>query len=730
MIKRYFILGALFLAALVQVDAQSKTVSVDDLYKDYSFRAKGLRAFESMNDGVHYTTLEKGKQINQYEYATGKLVATLLDVDKIEKSPVATIEGYSLAPDESKILLYTKSQSIYRYSFVADYYIYDFRSHELTPLSDKGAQQVATFSPNGHMIAFVRDNNIFIKKLLYNTESQVTTDGAINQIINGIPDWVYEEEFGFSQAMEWSPASDELAFIRFDESEVKEYAFPLYRASYPAMDENALYPGEYTYKYPKAGEDNAKVSVHVFNVKNRTTKTMNTGGKGDYYLPRIRWTQQPGQLGIIKLNRHQNRMELLVANSASTVSKALLTVRNPSYVDEDVLDNIVFLPDGKNFIYVGEEDGYNHIHLYAMNGIKVRQLTAGQWDVTGFLGYDAEGKQIYFSAAKDSPMRRHIYAVSLDGKKSVQLSSGEGTHAAYFSKGYKYFIDDFSNVQTPPVYSVMDNRGKQIRVIEDNKALKERLSEYRLSPKTFFSFTTATGVSLNGWMVKPLDFDPQKKYPVLMVQYSGPNSQQVLDQWRMDWDQVLAAQGYVVACVDPRGTGARGEAFRKCTYMKLGKYESDDQIEAAHYLAGLDYVDGARIGIWGWSFGGFMTSLCMSKSDVFKVGIAVAPVTNWRFYDSVYTERYLRKPVENPSGYDDNSPITHAESLKGRLFLIHGSADDNVHYQNQMEYVDKLVVSGVQFDMFTYPNRNHSIYGGPVRHHLYSMMVDYLKKNL
>lgn len=386
MCKKFFISGLFVLMAVLQVFAQSKTVSVDDLYKDYTFRAKGLRAIVSMNDGMHYTTLEKGKQINQYEYATGKLVATLLDLDKLEKSPVSTIQGYSFAPDESKILLYTNAQTVYRHSFVADYYIYDFRSRELTPLSEKGSQQVATFSPNGHMVAFVRGNNIFIKKLLYNTESQVTSDGEINKVINGIPDWVYEEEFGFNQALEWSPASDELAYIRFDESQVKEFSFPLYRSSYPTMDEFSLYPGAYTYKYPKAGEANAKVSVHVFNVKNRTTKTMDTGGEGDYYLPRIRWTQNAGQLGIIKLNRHQNQMELLVANSASTVSKTLLTVRNPSYVGEDVLDNIVFLPDGKHFIYVGEEDGFNHIHLYAMNGIKVRQLTKGAWDVTGFLG--------------------------------------------------------------------------------------------------------------------------------------------------------------------------------------------------------------------------------------------------------------------------------------------------------------------------------------------------------
>lgn len=728
--KKLLLIGMFVLPHLFNVAAQQKSVTVDDLYLNYSFRAKGVRGIVSMNDGIHYTTLENGKKINQYEYATGKLVKTLLDIEKIEQPKLKGIDGYSLAPDESKILVHTNTKYIYRHSFVADYYIYDFRSRELTPLSEKGSQQVATFSPDGNNIAFVRKNNIFIKKLLYDTESEVTTDGVPNKILNGIPDWVYEEEFGFSRAFEWSPNSEELAYIRFDESEVREYAFPLYKASYPAMEEYALYPGEYRFKYPKPGEANSKVSVHVFNMAKRTTKNMDTGGQGDYYLPRIRWTANPAELATMKMNRHQSQMELIISNSASTVSRTIMTIRNKAYIDESVLDNITFLSDGKHYIYVGEDDGYNHIYLYSMNGIMVRQLTKGNWDVTAYLGCDEQNKVVYFASAQESPLRRAIYSVSLDGKKTTKVTQKQGTNIAMFSTGYKYFINIFTNTSTPPVYTVMDSRGRQIRVIEDNKELKSKVDEYRISPREFFSFKTSEGVELNGWIVKPIDFDSNKKYPVLMTQYSGPNSQQVLDSWQMDWDQILAAEGFVVACVDGRGTGARGQEFRKCTYLKLGKYESDDQIEAARYLAGLNYVDGGRIGIWGWSFGGFMTSLCMSKSDAFKVGIAVAPVTNWRFYDSVYTERYLRTPGENPSGYDENSPITHAKNLSGRLFLIHGSADDNVHYQNQMEYVDRLVISGKQFDMFTYPNRNHSIYGGPVRHHLYTMMIDYLKNNL
>lgn len=729
MIKKLFLAGLIVTTTILPAFAQKRQVTVDDLYKEYSLRTRNISGITSMKDGIHYTALENDK-INQYEYATGKLVRTLVDIEKVDNIKLKNIQGYTFADDESKVLLYTNAKNIYRHSFTADYYIYDFNSRELTPLSDKGSQQAAVFSPNGTMVAFVRDNDIFIRKLLYNTESQVTNDGEINKIINGIPDWVYEEEFGISRVMEWSPASDELAFIRFDESDVKEYSFPLYRASYPTNEEYALYPGSYSFKYPKAGGANSKVSVHVFNIKNRTTKTMDTGKEENIYLPRIRWTQQPGQLGIIRLNRHQSQLELLSANTASTVSNVLLTIRNKAYVGEDVLDNIIFLPDGKHFIYVGEDDGYNHIYLYSMNGIKVRQLTKGQWDVTSFEGYDDKNKLVYYTSAQDSPLRRHVYSVSIDGKKTQKLTSAEGTHSPQFSSGYKYFIDIFSNTTTPTSYTVYDSKGKQVRVIEDNRDLKSKLAGYDISPKEFFQFETKDGIKLNGWMVKPLNFDSSKKYPLLMVQYSGPNSQQVLDRWGIDWEQILAAKGYVVACVDPRGTGARGEEFRKCTYLKLGKYESDDQIEAARYFGDLSFVDASRIGIWGWSFGGFMSSLCLSKSNLFKVGIAVAPVTNWRFYNSVYTERYMRTPDENPSGYDDNSPITHASKLRGRLFLIHGSADDNVHYQNQMEYADKLLISGKQFDMFTYPNRNHSIYGGPVRHHLYTMMIDYLQKNL
>jgi dipeptidyl-peptidase-4 len=708
--------------------AQKKSVTLESAN---SFYAKRVYGFVSMNDGLRYSVMgDRSRSIDVYSYATGKKETTLINLEELKDCPVKNIAGYELNATETQILLYTDVESVYRHSFKASYYIYDIARKELKPLSDKGKQQMATFSPNGEMVAYVRDNNLFVAKLRFGTESAITTDGAFNKVINGLPDWVYEEEFGYNKAFEWSPDSKELAYVRFDESQVREFSFPLYKASFPAMEEYALYPGSYSFKYPKAGEKNSDVSVRVFNVKDRTTKVMDTGNEKDIYIPRIRWTMEPEKLGIIRLNRLQNQLDLIVANTTSSLGNVIFTQRNEFYVDENVLDNLIFLPDGKHFIYVGEMDGYNHIYLYSMAGRKVAQLTSGAWDVTAFLGFDPVKKLVYYESAERSPIKRDIYVVGMDGKNKKRIIEQDGTNSAVFSATYKYIINAFSNTETPTITTLHDSKGKLIRVLEANEALKEKVKEYNIAKKEFFSFKTSEGVELNGWMMKPIDFDPAKQYPVLMTQYSGPNSQQVRDVWGIGWEQYLVANGYVVACVDPRGTGARGEAFRKCTYMKLGKYESDDQIEAAKYLGSLSYIDAGRIGIWGWSYGGFMTLSCLSKSDVFKVGISIAPVTNWRYYDSVYTERFMRRPVENASGYDDNSPISMAKNLKGKLLLIHGTADDNVHFQNTMEYVDRLVQEGKQFRLFTYPNRNHGMGGGKSRAHLNRMVSDFIFENL
>ena len=728
--KKYlFVIAALFL--LLGVSAQKKQVELDDFISKGTFRAKGVNGLRPMNDGQHYTVLEeRGTKIIKYAYATGQQVGVVVDMGNLKESPIKNILGYELSADESKALVYVNPEPIYRHSFRADYYVIDIERREIETLSENGKQQVPAFSPDGYNVAFVRDNNIFVKKLRFGTESAITTDGKVNEIINGIPDWVYEEEFGFNRAFEWSPNNEEVAYIKFTERAVREFSIPMYRASYPEFEEFALYPGSYNYKYPKAGEDNARVSVHVYNLRHRTTKTMDVGDLSEAYIPRIRFAADPSRLAVIRLNRQQNQMDLFVVNPSSGMGNVIFTDREDCYVDESVLNNLQFLPDGKHFVYVGELDGFNHIYLFGTDGRKIRQGTQGNWDVTEYYGFDAKKQLFYFQAAAVSPLQREVYSIRLDGKKQLRLTPNDGTNNASFSSDYSYFINRYSNASTPMEVAVFNTSGKQLRLIEDNAELKQQMGGYELSPREFFSFTTSEGITLNGWMVKPQSFDAQTRYPVLMVQYSGPNTQRVLNQFEMGWEQYLASKGYMVVCVDGRGTGGRGEAFRKSTYMKLGRLESDDQIETAKYLGGLSYVDKNRIGIWGWSFGGFMSSLCLSRSDLFKVGIAVAPVTNWRFYDTAYTERFMRQPKENPSGYDNNSPINMAKDLSGRLFLIHGSADDNVHLQNTLEYADKLIQAGKQFDMFIYPNRDHSIAGGNARSHLYKMMADYLERNL
>ncbi len=728
--KKYF---AILLSFMLfwEVNAQKKQVELEDFITKGTFRAKGIFGLRPTKDGKHYTILEeKGTRIKKYSYATGQLVAVMVDVSNLKSNLINSIVDYEFSADESKVLVYVNPESIYRHSFKADYYVIDVERREIEALSELGKQQVPAFSPDGHNVAYVRDNNIFIKKLRFKTESAITTDGKFNEIINGIPDWVYEEEFGFNRAFEWSPNNEELAFIKFDETEVKEFSINLYKASFPVYDEFSLYPGIYRYKYPKAGESNSKVSVHVFNLRNRTTKKMDVGDVSNAYIPRIKFSQNAEQLGVVKLNRRQNQLELFIVNPASGVGRVIFTDRNDKYIDESVLDNFKFLEDGRHFVYVGELDGYNHIHLFGMDGRKINQVTKGDWDVTDFYGFDLKNKLFYFQAAVVSPLKREIYSIRMDGSRQTLLSSKDGTNRASFSSNFGYFINTHSNANSPSTVSVISSTGKLIRIVEENLDLKNKLGEYELSKKEFFSFTTSEGITLNGWMLKPVSFNSSQKYRVLMTQYSGPNSQRVTDQWEIGWEQFLASKGYIVVCVDGRGTGARGEEFRKSTYMKLGKLESDDQIETAKYLSKLAFVDKNRIAIWGWSYGGFMSALCLSKSDMFKVGIAVAPVTNWRFYDTAYTERFMRLPQENASGYDNNSPINLVSDLKGRLFLIHGSADDNVHLQNVMEYADKLIQAGKQFDMFIYPNRDHSINGGNSRLHLYNMMFSYLEKNL
>ncbi|MDR0981934.1 MAG: S9 family peptidase [Culturomica sp.] len=709
-------------------------LSLEDFFaNNTTFRTKQINGLRSMNDGEHYTMLANGNRlILRYSYKTGKLVDTLFNVAKFTDNRMKHIDNYQFNSDESRVLIEINRRSIYRRSYTADYFIYDFKNNELKPLSDEGSEQLATFSPDGWRIAFVRNNNIFIHDIRFGSERQITFDGKRNSIINGAPDWAYEEEFGFNRAFEWSVDGSSLAFMRFDETDVKEFQMNIFEGQNPAITQNELYPSVYSYKYPKSGEKNSVVSVHVYDIKDRTTLKMDTGEDSDIYIPRIKWTKDPKKLAIIRLNRLQNKMEVLLANARVGTTTVLYRDENDRYIDEINLDNLFFLDNGTEFVVSNEKSGFMHLYLYSMTGNEKMPLTKGGFDVTDFYGYDKTRKVFYYSSYEESPLEKHLYSVDLKGVKK-KLTTDKGWNETDFSSNFNYRINTFSTVDTPPMVKLLSSKNKVLRTLEDNSELKDVMSKYGLAKREFLQVpSNVDGVMLNAWIMKPLNFDENNKYPVLMTQYSGPNSQQVKDSWGgVNWLHYLAQEGYVVICVDPRGTGGRGEEFKKCTYMQLGKYESDDLIAVGRWLQRQKFVDAGKIGIWGWSFGGFMSASCIMKGgDVFAAAISVAPVTHFKYYDSIYTERFMRRPSDNKEGYEDNAPLNMANKLKGKLLLCHGTADDNVHVQNTYELAERLVQANKQFDMAIYTNRNHNITGGKTRLQLYTKFVDFLNENL
>lgn len=691
---------------------------------DGHFRQKtSVGEMRSLPDGEYYTAMNPERDmIVKYAYRTGEPVDTLFNTKTARECTFDDFDGYTISSTGHHLIVWRETEAIYRRSRKMVVYDYDVRRNYVKPISDAaGKQMIPTFSPDGRMCAFVRDNNIWIRKFDYDTEVQVTKDGELNKILNGITDWVYEEEFSVTNLMAWSPDSEYLAYVRFDESEVPEYSMQVYGDGY--------YPSYYKFKYPKAGEKNSKVSLHAYCVQTRDTKTLKVPVDGDSYIPRITFTKNADQLAVMTLNRQQNIFNMYFVNPKSGVSRLILRDENKCYVDSEWLTSIHFLKDG--FTYVSEQDGYAHIYLYSPTGVMQRQVTKGNWDVTRFIGIDEKTKTVYYESAEEHPTQRAVYKIDAKGVK-VKLSKAVGTNSASFSADYAYYVNRYSNANTPVRITVNETKtGKELRVLQDNAALRERLKEYRFAPKEFMTVHTASDYEFNAWMIKPADFDPSKKYPVMMTQYSGPNSQRVLDSYSFGWEYYLASKGIIVVCVDGRGTGARGEAFRKCTYMRMGELESRDQVEAAQALGELPYIDKNRIAIWGWSFGGYNTLMALTVGNgTFKVGIAVAPPTDWRFYDTVYTERFMRTPQENFEGYNATSPLLRAKELKGKLLLIHGTADDNVHFMQSLEYAEALVQAGIQFDMHVYKDRNHGISGGNTSYHLYTKMSNYLFDNL
>ncbi|MCX7636474.1 MAG: S9 family peptidase [Cyclobacteriaceae bacterium] len=719
--KQFF---PVFLFFICTASLAQKEITIDDFTTRNAFAQRSVYGINWMNDGKHYTTLE-GNKIVKYAIATGQAVETLADGNTM--NPKINFTDYELSSDEKKILLLTGFEGIYRRSFKAEYFVYDLNTRVLRKLSEGGKQSYAAFSPDGSKVAFVRQNNLFYVDLNSWREVQITTDGKLNKIINGTTDWGYEEEFSFVQAFYWSPDSRRLAYHRFDESNVRQYTLQKW-------NKGALYPEDYVYKYPKAGEANSVVEIWIYDLQTNSRVKADIGEEKDIYIPRVIWTANPTILSIRRLNRLQNQLDIIHTDAATGKSTVVLTERNTRYVDVEYCDDLTYLMDGKHFIHASEESGFKHLYLYTVDGKKVNQITSGNWEVIEFLGVDEKNKIVYYISNEGNHLHRNLYAISLDGKRKTALTSAPGTHTVDMGPDYQYYLDYYSHAEQPLQVSLYQVKGnKLVRVLERNEELQKKIIEYGLVSREFFTYLSADGkTQLDATIMKPRNFDANRKYPVMVFQYSGPRAPSVRQSFAVDgWAQLLVQKGYLVVTLDTRGSGYRGEEFVKQTYKQMGSMELEDLLAGGRYLASLPYVDGSRLGIYGWSYGGFMASLVMTKgAGVYKLGIAGAPVTSWKYYDNIYTERYMQRPQDNPSGYEDNSPIKYADRLSGHFLLIHGTGDDNVHVQNSMALQDALIMAGKQFRSFYYPDDPHGIRGARRRHHLYTLMTDFILQNL
>ena len=727
-----FIFTALFMLT-AHVSAGGK-ITIPDITSG-KFAAKTVNGINPIEGTDTYARIsDDGKRVDCYSFKTGKLLRNLFDVSNTMGKKIDSFDGYILSPDGTRMLIQTKTKSIYRRSFTAVYYLYNIASRKLEPLSDGGPQQVPVWSKDGLQVAFVREGNIYLVKLLYdNAEVQVTKDGKFNEVINGLPDWVNEEEFGFNRALTFNADGTMICWLRYDEKDVKTYSLQMYKGMKPEKQENAVYPGSYSYKYPKAGEDNSKVTAWSYDIKSHRISKLQVPLDADGYMPRIKATDDASKVVVYTMNRHQDELCLYSVNPRSTVAQLIVKEHVEKYVKEEAMEAVTFI--GNNVLLPSDRSGFMKLYIYSMNG-QLHRTIGGDYDITAVYGYDAKTGDVYYQAAALGPSDRQVYVAHKNGK-TVRLSDKKGWNTALFSGDYQYFVNTWSDYNTPYVVTTRDNNGRVISTLQDNADLKAKVAESGFAKREPFSFTTSEGVQLNGWILKPLNFDASKRYPVIMHQYSGPGSQQVTDSWSAGsmgqggaFDSYLAQQGFIVVSVDGRGTGGRGADFEKCTYLKIGDLESKDQVEAALYLGSLPFVDKDRIGIWGWSYGGFNTLMSMSEGrGVFRAGVAIAPPTSWRFYDSIYTERYMRTPKENPDGYDVN-PIVRAQKLHGALLLCHGTADDNVHPQNSYEYAEALVQADKDFRELYYTNRNHSIYGGNTRNHLLRQVANFFVTEL
>jgi dipeptidyl-peptidase 4 len=721
--KRYLFLLLFIPAALL---SQQK-LTLEEIWGRYAFFPKSAQGFNVLQDGQNYIDMDQSSDgvavLSKYDLKSGKKQSDIMSsADAKLGGKQLNIETYELSPREDKILLNEGMEFVYRRSPKANYYVYDITSKKIVSLSDQGKQLFPMFSPDGGKIAFVRDNNIYIRDL-NGGETAVTSDGKANTIKNGWADWVYEEEFSKADYFCWNATGRYLAYVRFDETRVKEYMLDYFKGD--------LYPERYTFKYPKAGEDNSVVSVHVYDLQSGKTVKVDIGAEQDIYIPRLQFTNNEKTLCVQRLNRLQNKLEYLFADVTSGTSKVVLTDESKTYVD--ITDDLTFVAD-KGFIISSEKDDYNHLYYYDLNGKLINQITKGNWDVMTFKGLNEKAKVLYYVSTENGPINRDVYSIGLNGSGKKRLSARDGNNDFDFMPGFKYYTSVYSDANTPPVYELHSIDGKLVKTLEDNNALVSKMKGYGLTTKRFMKFKSPAGPELNAWIMKPVNFDSTRKYPVYMYAYNGPGSNECNNGWDGTdyfWHNLLTQEGYIVVCLDGRGTMGRGRAFKHSTYLQLGKYETEDQLAFATYLGALPYVDKSRIGFQGWSYGGYMAGLMITKgADIIKAAVAVAPVTNWKYYDNIYTERFMRKPQDNKSGYEDNSPVNFVKAIKGKFLLIHGSADDNVHLQNTMEMSAAMVKNNIPFDLMIYPNKNHGIHGGLTRLHIYSKILKFVKENL
>lgn len=732
--KKTHLVFSIFVLVLSAISLQAqnkKQITLDDIFAKGTFQMAGVSGFTSLNDSRYYCNMDNDANILRYEFSTGNLIDTIIKhSDLIFDNSILAFSNFEFSADEKKILFSSNTESLYRHSTQSNIFVYDVKKKQLfQPVTFKVMN--ATFSPDGNKVAYVKDNNLFYYDLLQKKEETITTDGKLNNIINGATDWVYEEEFAIWKGFTWSPNSDKIAFYRFDESKVKEFEMTMF---------GKLYPSTTKFKYPKAGEANSTINILVYDLRSELNAEMEIGKEADIYIPRMQFTKDNNTLAIQRLNRLQNKLEILLANTSTGKSSVIYTEENKFYVD--ITDNLTFLNDNKTFIITSERNGFNHLYQYDLKGKLVKQITNGKFDVDGFYGIDEKTKTIFYSSpefmlgkiSKNLSAERFVYSIGLNGKNKKNLTPKHGWNSPTFNSSLSYFLNTYSNINTPPFYTINTAAGNILRVLENNEKLNNKLADYIVSKAQFMQIKNEVGDDLNAFIIKPENFDTTKKYPVIMYAYNGPGHQLAVDRWMGSnyyYYQVLANKGYIIFCADGRGTGFNGEAFKKCTYLNLGKLEIEDQIYLAKSLGKLSYVDATRIGFWGWSFGGYMASLAISKgADVFKSTIAVAPVTNWRFYDNIYTERYMRTPQENGKNYDDNSPINYVEKIKGNYLIIHGTADDNVHFQNTVEMLDAMIKKNVKYDSEFYPNKNHGISGGKTRFHLYDKMFNFWLEKL